>query len=192
MIFADLKTGESVFVDSNTLIYHFGPHPQFGPACNQLIHRIETQDILGFTSTHIIGEVAHQLMLAEASNLPGWTAGKIKRRLRKNPAVFKNLTRFRTAVDALLSSKLQILTIAPLLLGTAAAISRRRHASQWAHMYSQPRRRLRSRSRPHPLRTHVIRDREFRVPSSSPSGLAAAKIFFSTKSSTASVSASRS
>ena len=32
MIFADLATGDSVFVDANTLIYHFSPHPTFGTA----------------------------------------------------------------------------------------------------------------------------------------------------------------
>jgi hypothetical protein len=37
MIFADLVAGEAIFVDANTLIYHFGPHPTFGAACRQLI-----------------------------------------------------------------------------------------------------------------------------------------------------------
>ncbi|MHB1421739.1 MAG: hypothetical protein ACYC3I_00805 [Gemmataceae bacterium] len=41
MIFADLATGDSVFVDANTLIYHFGPHPAFGTVCRQLVQRIE-------------------------------------------------------------------------------------------------------------------------------------------------------
>jgi hypothetical protein len=35
MTFADLATGDSVFLDANTLIYHFGPHPTFGTACRQ-------------------------------------------------------------------------------------------------------------------------------------------------------------
>jgi predicted nucleic acid-binding protein len=82
MIFADLATGDAVFVDANTLIYHFGPHPTFGVACRQLVQRIEAQDLLGFTSTHTLGEVAHQLMIAEALTLPGWSAGKLKKRLR--------------------------------------------------------------------------------------------------------------
>lgn len=41
MIFADLAAGESVFVDANTLIYHFGPHATLGTACRQLIQQIE-------------------------------------------------------------------------------------------------------------------------------------------------------
>lgn len=86
MIFADLATGDSVFVDANSLIYHFSPHPTFGTPCRQLVQRIENQDLLGFTSTHTLGEVAHQLMMIEALTLPGWSAGKVKKRLRQQPA----------------------------------------------------------------------------------------------------------
>jgi predicted nucleic acid-binding protein len=122
MIFADLASGDSVFVDANTLIYHFGPHPAFGPACRQMLQRIENQDLLGFTSTHVLGELAHQLMLAEALTLPGWSAGKVKKRLRQQPAALQTLTGFRTAVETVLQSRITVLTIAPALLGTAAII----------------------------------------------------------------------
>jgi hypothetical protein len=36
MIFADLAAGDSVFLDANTFIYHFGPDPALGPPCSQL------------------------------------------------------------------------------------------------------------------------------------------------------------
>ncbi len=123
MIFADLATGDSVFVDANTLIYHFSPHPTFGPVCGQLVKRIEGQDLLGFTSTHALGEVAHQLMILEALTLPGWSSGKVKKRLRQQPSALQNLTRFRPAVEAVLQSRIKVLTIDPPLVGTAATIS---------------------------------------------------------------------
>jgi predicted nucleic acid-binding protein len=123
MIFADLASGDSVFVDANVLIYHFGPHPTFGTACRHLLQRIENRDLVGFTSTHVLGEVAHQLMIAEALTLPGWSAGKVKKRLRQQPTALQSLTRFRTAVENILQSRITILTIAPPLFGTAAAIS---------------------------------------------------------------------
>ncbi len=123
MIFADLATGDSVFVDANTLIYHFGPHPTFGTACRQLMQRIESQDLLGFTSTHTLGEVAHQLMIVEALTLPSWSPGKVKKRLRQQPGALQNLSRFRMAVETVLQSRITVLTIAPALLGTAAIVS---------------------------------------------------------------------
>jgi predicted nucleic acid-binding protein len=123
MTFADLATGDAVFVDANTLIYHFGPHPTFGTACRQLVQRIESQDLVGFTSTHTLAEVAHQLMIVEALTLPGWSPGKVKKRLRQQLGALQTLTRFRTAVETVLQSRLGVLTIDPPLLATAATIS---------------------------------------------------------------------
>jgi predicted nucleic acid-binding protein len=123
MIFADLVAGDSVFLDANTLIYYFGPDPVFGAACQQLVKRIENQEIHGYTSTHVLAEVAHQLMIIEASTLPGWTLGKVKQRLQQQPAVVQALTLFRRAIETMLQSNLRILTLAPPSLGAAAVLS---------------------------------------------------------------------
>ncbi len=72
MTFADLVAGTPIFVDANVLVYHFSPHPLFGSACQQLLADIENQTLLGYTSPHIVGEVAHALMIIEALSLPGW------------------------------------------------------------------------------------------------------------------------
>ncbi len=123
MILADLLAGESVFLDANIWIYHFGPHPTLGASCDQLVQRIETQQLLGSTSTHVLAEVAHQLRIVEASSLPGGSLGGVRQRLQHQPAVLAGLARFRTAVETVLNSSIQVLTIAPGLLGAAAALS---------------------------------------------------------------------
>jgi hypothetical protein len=41
MTFPDLLPGKSVFLDANTLVYHFSSHATFGAACTQLVRRIE-------------------------------------------------------------------------------------------------------------------------------------------------------
>ena len=43
MTFADLQSGEAIFVDANTLIYHFTNHAKFGAPCTAL-ERIELKD----------------------------------------------------------------------------------------------------------------------------------------------------
>ena len=123
MTFDDLAFGDRLFVDANPLVYYFAGDPAFGAACQRLVQRIESQDLLGFTSTHVLGEVAHQLMILEAVRLPGWTPGKVKKRLRQQPGALQNLTRFRTAIESILQSRLQVLTIDPSLLGAAAVLS---------------------------------------------------------------------
>ena len=45
MILDQAPTGAQVFVDSNILVYHFQPHPKFGPMCHRFIERIERQDV---------------------------------------------------------------------------------------------------------------------------------------------------
>jgi len=98
MIFADLGPGQQVFLDANTLVYHFGPHAVLGLACNQLVQRIENQDLDGFISTHVLTEVAHRMMMVEASAQPGWTSIKVKNRLQQQPLVIKTLARFRNVI----------------------------------------------------------------------------------------------
>lgn len=119
-----VPTGARVFVDANILVYHFQPHPSFGPLCHRFLERIEQQDIEGYTSTNLLGELAHRLMVIEASTLPGWAGGKVLNRLKRHPGVVKQLTLFQTAVESVLQSKIQVLTIPPVLMSTAAMLSR--------------------------------------------------------------------
>jgi hypothetical protein len=41
MTFAQIPAGSVLFVDANTLIYHFTGDPKHGPACTHLVQRIE-------------------------------------------------------------------------------------------------------------------------------------------------------
>jgi predicted nucleic acid-binding protein len=123
MIFADLAVGSPVFLDANTLIYHFTADPVFGPSCNQFVQQIYQQQLSGFTSTHVLSEVAHRLMTIEAINAFGWPAAGIARRLRQHPVQVQQLMVFRHAIEEVPRLNIQILIIPPGLLTSAAAIS---------------------------------------------------------------------
>jgi predicted nucleic acid-binding protein len=123
MIFADLVLGESVFLDANTLIYHFTTNPLFGTACSNVLRRIERQEIVGFTSTHMLSEVAHRIMTIEASNTFAWQLAGIVQRLRRQPNQVQRLTGFRQTVENVLHSSIQVLPIPASLIGTAAQVS---------------------------------------------------------------------
>jgi predicted nucleic acid-binding protein len=124
MTLDQVLSGVHVFVDANILVYHFQPHPVFGPMCQRLLERIERHDIEGYTSANLLGELAHRLMVIEAGALPGWGGGKVLNRLKQQSGVVMQLTRFQTAVDSVLQSKIQVFAIPPLLISTAAALSR--------------------------------------------------------------------
>jgi predicted nucleic acid-binding protein len=123
MIFANLVAGDAVFVDANTLTYHFEPHARRGPPCSDLLQRIENRELAGFTSTPALSEVSHRLMTIQASALFGWPFAGIGNRLRTHPVEVQKLTAFRQAIDRILQSSLQVLTITPVMLATAAALS---------------------------------------------------------------------
>jgi predicted nucleic acid-binding protein len=124
MTLDQVPTGARIFVDSNILVYHFQPHPSFGPSCHRLLERIERQDIEGFTSTNLLGELAHRLMVIEAGALPGWAGGRVLNRLKQQPGVVKQLILFQTAVESVLQSRIQVFPVPPVLVSTAATLSR--------------------------------------------------------------------
>lgn len=66
MNFTNIPAGEAVFLDANVLIYHFTGDAKYGAACTQLVKRIELQQIRGFTSAHVLADLAYRLMTLEA------------------------------------------------------------------------------------------------------------------------------
>ncbi len=71
MTFLDLAAGTAIFLDANTLIYYFTPHPQYGAACAALLQRVQQRELTAYTSTHALSEVAHRTMTLEAA-MPSW------------------------------------------------------------------------------------------------------------------------
>jgi predicted nucleic acid-binding protein len=56
----------SIFLDANTVIYHFTSDPKFGTACTELLKRVEKRELSAALSTHVLADVAHRLMTLEA------------------------------------------------------------------------------------------------------------------------------
>ncbi len=100
MTFMHIPANASALIDANIFIYYFTPDPVFGPECQILMERTgKYQDFFAFTSTHILSEGSHQLMVLEAAQLLGWPLAGITRRLQQHPAEIQKLTRFRQAID---------------------------------------------------------------------------------------------
>jgi predicted nucleic acid-binding protein len=118
-----LQPGDAVFLDANTFIYHSAPDPVLGPPCSQLLQRIENQDLLGFTSLHLLPEIAHKMMTTEANARLGWPFRGMANRLRRHPAEVQKLTGHRLTIDRIAHSRVQVLpfTVAQVLGATAAS-----------------------------------------------------------------------
>jgi predicted nucleic acid-binding protein len=123
MTFASIANGSSVFVDANTLVYHASADPKFGAACKQLMERIARREIAGFTSAHVLADVAHRLMTLEAIASLAWSAKGIAVRLRQNPTEIQKLTRFRQAIDDIAQTGMHVLPLDLSLVSTGTALS---------------------------------------------------------------------
>jgi predicted nucleic acid-binding protein len=124
MTFNQIPANAAVFVDANILVYYFAPDPTFGPECQILMERIaKYQDFVAYTSTHVLSELAHQLMVLEASRLFGWPLAGITRRLRQHPAEVQRLSAFRQAVDEVPRLGIEVLPVERHISPLAAALS---------------------------------------------------------------------
>jgi predicted nucleic acid-binding protein len=94
MTFSDIPAGAAVFVDANVFVYHFAPHPSLQAACQQLLERFASEELIGHTSAHVLTNVAHRMMTLEAVDRFSWPTPGIAQRLQRHPDQFRLLTRF--------------------------------------------------------------------------------------------------
>ncbi len=123
MTFTCIPLGATIFLDANTLIYHFTNDPKYGAACTQLIKQIELQQLHGYTSAHVLGDVAHRLMTLEAVSLPGWTYKGIVSRLRNHHEEIPKLGVFRQAIARISLLGIQVLPLTLALVESATSLS---------------------------------------------------------------------
>lgn len=124
MTFADIAVAAAVFLDANTFIYAFGPDPTLGPPCDQLLDRILRREIQGFTSSHVLSDVAHRLMTLEASAAFGWPMAGIARRLKRHSPQLQTLVRHCRALDEINLVGVQTLAVSGAQVSLAADASR--------------------------------------------------------------------
>lgn len=111
MTFHDLSSGTAVFLDANCLVYAIYADPRYGAACKQLLERIDNQDIQGFTSAHVLSEMAHRVMTLEAASRFNRSRTGMANWLRRHPAEVQQLIRHRQAIDEVRACKIQVLPI---------------------------------------------------------------------------------
>jgi len=125
MHFTALPANAAVFVDTNTFVYHFSPNPVLASPCHDLLDRIYRQQLVGFTSSHVLSDIAHRLMTMEAATTLGWTGPNISKRLRQQPAEIQKLVQFRQAILDVPRFGIQVLSVSLALVETATSLSQR-------------------------------------------------------------------
>src|SRR4029450_13254222 len=106
MTLAELLDGDSVFVDANIFIYHFGGRSL---ECRTFLERCARRELFGYTSTPILAEVLHRLMVAEAIAKNLVTARTAVRKLGEAPGLIKQLIQYQEDVDKISQMNITIL-----------------------------------------------------------------------------------
>jgi predicted nucleic acid-binding protein len=87
------------------------------------LQRIENGELRGFTSAHVVSEVAHRLMTLEAVDRFGWPVKGIAARLRKHHAEIPKLKVSQQAVARIPQMGLQIFPTRQQLVEEAGLVS---------------------------------------------------------------------
>jgi predicted nucleic acid-binding protein len=87
-----------------------------------LLKRVELQQLPGFTSIHVLADVAHRLMTLEAINRFGWPASGIANHLRRRHTEIPKLTVYQQAMSGIGQMGIQLLPLTLAILQTAASI----------------------------------------------------------------------
>ena len=96
MTLDQISPGSRVFIDSTIFIYHF---TGASADCRRFLERCERGDLKGSTSTVVLAEVAHRLMMIEAVARGLLPSGNVARKLRTRPDVVTGLETYREQVE---------------------------------------------------------------------------------------------
>lgn len=103
-----IPSNSSIFIDSNIFIYHF---LGISESCTNFLEKIELGDSDGYTSTVVLAEVLHRLMIAEAVEIYGIEPKKAVKHLKQNPELIPKLEKCETAINNIPEFKVKILTV---------------------------------------------------------------------------------
>jgi predicted nucleic acid-binding protein len=106
----DIPDGERFFVDSNILYYCFVETAPHSEMCRELLHRVQTGNLIAFTNIRSLQDCAHKTMLAEISNRSGRSRAGIVGWLKQQPESLAELPKTAEIGGRLMHLKLNLIS----------------------------------------------------------------------------------
>jgi predicted nucleic acid-binding protein len=119
MKFDDLKRKDRVFIDANIFIYNFGGHSL---ECKEFLLKCAKNELKGNTSTLILAETLHRLMVGEAIDKRLITSKNPVQKLKQNPAIIKKLSIYNHNVQKIEEMNINILDLSLEIIHESAKI----------------------------------------------------------------------
>lgn len=104
----EIPSQTKVFIDSNIFIHHF---LGTSASCTKFLERVETEDIDAYTSTIVLAEVMHRLMVAEVIEKFDVEPRGSVRHLKENPEIIPTLNKYETGVEKIPQFGVRILSL---------------------------------------------------------------------------------
>ena len=117
-----LPSGVSVFLDANVFLFHFW---DLNLSCTELLWRIARQEIRAYTSTIVLTEVMHQLMLSEIGERHAVSPGGALRFLRQHPEIIPSLRKSADLMRQLSNWRVRVLPLQRRDIALAIELSQR-------------------------------------------------------------------
>lgn len=121
----DLPDHHRCFVDANIFYYHFVETTLVSEPCTGFLERVASGRIEAYTSLHVLAEVIHKVMGAEAEQTFGRARAGLVNWLQRNPRRIAELSRFQQAAAHLPAMRLHILPTDTSDLVEASVLSAR-------------------------------------------------------------------
>ncbi len=119
----DLPDGGRCFVDANIFYYHFVDTPPLSNPCTAFLERAANGTIEVWTSSHVLADAVHKVMLAEAAMKLRQNRTGLVNWLQRNQHRIAELSDFRQAANHLASMALVLLPSDVALIEEAAGLS---------------------------------------------------------------------
>ena len=100
-----IPSEQPVIIDANILVY---ANQRVSNQCIKLLEKCSNNEAYGILPVHILAEVMHVLMLAEAKDLGLVKGANTARQLSENPRKIKALNRYESLIRDLLAIGLQL------------------------------------------------------------------------------------
>ncbi len=119
----DIPQGAHCFVDANIFCYSFVSVPPLTADCDDFIKRIERGEIAASTSSAVIAEAIHKVMLTEAVQAHGLPHQGLAHRLQRKAQIIAALTEHKKVAPLIRALNIHVEPVTLELLERAADCS---------------------------------------------------------------------
>ena len=119
----DIPAGALCFIDANIFYYHLVEFPSLSQACSDFLERVEHGEIEGVTSSAMMAEALHKVMLAEAVAKFGLSRKGLAHYLQRHRHLIPQLGKHRSVIQAIVGINIKVEAVTLDVLTQAAEIA---------------------------------------------------------------------